>query len=66
MEDRGTGTGIAAMIGKVGAVTGVIIMPILLEAGGAKLVLIVSFFVMIAGAAISLIYGKALNLINNN
>ncbi len=54
------------MIGKVGAVTGVIIMPILLEAGGAKLVLIVSFFVMIAGAAISLIYGKALNLINNN
>ncbi len=66
VEDRGTGTGIAAMIGKVGAVTGVIIMPILLETGGAKLVLIVSFFVMIAGAAISLIYGKALNLINNN
>lgn len=62
VADRGTGTGIAAMIGKIGAVTGVIIMPILLHSGGVRLVLVVSMIVMLLGALISFVFGKALKL----
>ena len=63
VDDRGAGTGIAAMLGKAGAVIGVILMPILLEAGGMTLVLGVSIAVMLLGAAISRIYGRRLGLV---
>lgn len=62
VADRGAGTGIAAMLGKVGAVIGVLVMPILLEAGGMSLVLIVSIAVMLAGAVIGLVFGRLLHL----
>ncbi len=62
VADRGAGTGIAAMLGKVGAVAGVMVMPILLEAGGMSLVLIVSIAVMVAGAVIGQLFGSLLKL----
>lgn len=57
VEDRGAGVGIASMLGKVGAVAGVILMPVLLAAGGMTLVLSVSAVVMVAGALISSLLG---------
>ncbi len=63
VDDRGAGTGIAAMLGKAGAVAGVILMPILLEAGGMTLVLGVSIAVMLLGALIGQVYGKKLGLV---
>lgn len=60
---RAEGSGIAALMGKVGAVLGVILMPILLDIGGVNLVLIVSSGVMILGALIGMIYGKSLKLL---
>lgn len=62
VAERGAGSGIAAMLGKVGAVVGVILMPILLDIGGMTLVLIVSIAVMLAGALIALIFGHILGL----
>lgn len=53
IADRGTGDGIAAMFGKAGAIVGVFLMPMLLEAGGIRLVLIVCISVMVTGAIIS-------------
>lgn len=58
VQDRGTGSGIAAGVGKTGAVAGAFIIPVLLRWGGGTLVLIVSIAVMIAGAVITLISGK--------
>lgn len=63
VEERGAGTGIATMLGKVGAVLGVFFMPLLLSWGGVILVLAVSIFIMLSGAAITFIYGKKLNLL---
>lgn len=60
VDVRGTGNGIAAMFGKVGGIVGVVIMPILIHAGGAVLVLAVSIVVMLLGAAISYLYGRTL------
>lgn len=60
---RGQGTGIADIMGKAGAVIGVIVMPMLLQWGGMALVLSVSAAVMLTGAAVGLIYGKKLQLI---
>ena len=54
---RGAGVGIASMLGKVGAIIGVIIMPVMLHLGGIVLVLIVSIAVMILGAVVSTIFG---------
>ncbi len=54
---RGAGVGIASMLGKVGAIIGVIIMPVMLHIGGIVLVLIVSIAVMILGAVVSTIFG---------
>ncbi len=51
------------MLGKAGAVAGVILMPILLEAGGMTLVLGVSIAVMLLGALIGSVYGKKLGLL---
>lgn len=61
VSERGTGTGIASMLGKVGAVLGVFFMPMLLEAGGMMCVLYVSMGVMALGALITFVFGKILN-----
>lgn len=66
VADRGKGSGIAAMIGKVGAIAGVFLMPILLSAGGIKLVLIVCISVMVAGALVSEIFGRIVFPSNSN
>lgn len=57
VADRGTGSGIAAGVGKTGAVAGAFIIPVLLRWGGGTLVLIVSIAVMVAGALITMIAG---------
>lgn len=53
---RGFGTGIAASLGKIGAVLGVFFIPVLLEVGGTHLVLIVSAIVMIIGAIVTYLF----------
>lgn len=53
VADRGVGTGIAAAVGKVGAVLGVFFIPQLLHWGGAVLVLAVSAAVMALGAIVT-------------
>lgn len=57
VADRGAGVGIASMLGKVGAVIGVMIMPVMLHVGGIVLVLIVSIAVMVIGALVSAAFG---------
>lgn len=64
VEVRGTGSGIAAMTGKIGAVTGVFLMPVILKTGGMVLVLSISIAVMIAGAMIAVIFGKNIKNVN--
>ncbi|MDE6810325.1 MAG: MFS transporter [Muribaculaceae bacterium] len=66
VEIRGTGSGIASMLGKVGAVIGVLVMPMLLKWGGITLVLIVTFLVHVIGGLITIIYGKELTNQKNN
>ncbi|MDE6340333.1 MAG: sugar porter family MFS transporter, partial [Muribaculaceae bacterium] len=61
VAQRGQGVGLAASIGKIGAVLGVFVIPILLKSGGALLVLIVSAAVMVAGALVTNIFGKEVN-----
>lgn len=61
VAERGQGVGLAASIGKIGAVLGVFVIPILLKSGGAVLVLIVSAAVMAAGALITNIFGRKAN-----
>lgn len=58
VADRGQGVGIAASIGKIGAVLGVFVIPILLKAGGASLVLWVSAATMAIGAAVTFLFRK--------
>lgn len=58
IEEKGTGVGLAASIGKIGGVIGVFFIPLLLSWGGPSLVLIVSVIVMIIGGLITQIYGK--------
>lgn len=58
VEDRGTGSGIAAGVGKSGAVLGAFIIPLLLRWGGATLVLTVSIAVMLLGALVTIIAGR--------
>ena len=57
---RAAGNGIAAFLGKVGAIAGVFLMPWLLRLGGMKLVLIVCIAVNLLGALISQVYGRKL------
>lgn len=61
ISERGAGDGIAAMLGKVGAVLGVFFMPVLLDKCGMEGVLIVSMAVMALGALLTFIFGKILN-----
>ena len=56
VADRGLGTGIAASLGKLGAVLGVFFIPILLQAGGSKLVLIISIVVMLFGGLVTFLF----------
>ena len=56
VTDRGLGSGIAASLGKVGAVLGVFFIPVLLKAGGSSLVLIVSIIVMVVGGLVTIIF----------
>lgn len=58
ISERGQGVGMAASIGKIGAILGVFCIPILLKAGGAMLVLGVSAAIMATGAAITFIFRK--------
>lgn len=53
VSDRSQGSGLAASIGKSGAVLAVFFIPMLLQAGGARLVLWVSIAVMLAGALLT-------------
>lgn len=53
---RGFGTGIAASLGKIGAVLGVFFIPVLLKIGGTSLVLIVSAVVMGIGALVTFLF----------
>lgn len=56
VAQRGQGVGIAAAIGKIGAILGVFCIPMLLKAGGAMLVLGVSAGVMALGAAVTFLF----------
>lgn len=56
VAQRGLGVGIAAAIGKIGAVAGVFVIPLLLHAGGAMLVLGVSAAVMALGALVTFMF----------
>lgn len=53
VSDRSLGSGIAASLGKVGAVLGVFFIPVLLNVGGSELVLIVSIVVMLVGGVVT-------------
>ena len=61
VEIRGLGSGIAASIGKMGAVLGVFFIPVLLKGGGSSLVLIVSIIVMMAGALVTYVFAPKIN-----
>lgn len=56
VEVRGQGSGLAASIGKIGAVLGVFCIPVLLKAGGTVLVLAVSIAVMLIGGVVTIIF----------
>lgn len=58
IEEKGTGVGLAASIGKMGGVIGVFFIPLLLSWGGPILVLIVSTIVMFIGGLITKVYGN--------
>lgn len=58
VETRGTGVGMAAAIGKIGAVAGAFFIPMLLKWGGSTLVLWVSIAVMLAGGVVTAWLGK--------
>ncbi|MBJ2184953.1 MAG: MFS transporter [Muribaculaceae bacterium] len=66
VEVRAQGAGIAACIGKVGAVLGVFFMPMLLHAGGMRLVLTVSAAVMLAGGLVTAIVGRRVERAGGN
>lgn len=57
VADRGLGAGLAAAFGKVGAILGVVLMPMFLFWGGVKLVLIACTFIFFVGAAVTVIMG---------
>lgn len=58
VKTRGFGTGIAASLGKIGAVLGVFFIPVLMEKGGTSLVLTVSAVVMGIGALVTFLFRK--------
>ena len=58
VAERGAGAGLAAAFGKLGAVAGVVVIPILLKWGGASLVLWVTIGVLLAGALVTAVVGR--------
>ncbi len=56
VEVRGQGSGLAASIGKIGAVLGVFCIPVLLDTGGTTLVLTVSIAVMLIGGVVTILF----------
>lgn len=58
ISDRGTGAGLAAGIGKLGAVLGAFFIPVLMRWGGCTLALEVSIAVMLIGATVTAVVGK--------
>ncbi|MEG1617560.1 MAG: MFS transporter [Bacteroidales bacterium] len=58
VEERGTGVGLSAAIGKFGAVAGVVFIPLLLKWGGGTLVLLFSIGVTLLGGMITLFLGR--------
>lgn len=53
VPERGTGSGLSASVGKVGAVLGVFFIPVIMKSGGAGAVLLFCALVMLAGAAVT-------------
>ena len=58
VAERGEGAGVAAAMGKVGAVVGVLFIPLLLEWGGIELVLWVTLIAQLTGALVTMWLGK--------
>ena len=58
VAERGSGAGLAAAFGKLGAVMGVVFIPILLKWGGAGLVLGVTIGVQLLGALVTAVVGR--------
>ena len=58
VAERGSGAGLAAAFGKLGAVVGVLFIPMLLKWGGASLVLWVTIGVLLAGALVTAVVGR--------
>lgn len=58
VAERGAGAGLAAAFGKLGAVAGVLFIPLLLAWGGAGLVLLVTIGVHLLGALVTYAYGR--------
>ena len=59
VAERGAGAGLASAFGKLGAVAGVLFIPLLLEWGGAGLVLLVTVGVHLLGALVTFVFGRA-------
>lgn len=59
VAERGSGVGLSAAIGKLGAVVGVLFIPLLLKWGGGTLVLLVTIAVNLLGAVITFVFGRA-------
>lgn len=58
IKDRSTGTGIADAFGKLGAVIGVLAVPILLHYGGTDTVLITTMIITLIGGIVTYYYGR--------
>ena len=59
VTSRGRGSGTAAALGKMGALLGVFLIPLLLDWGGMKLVLMTVMTILLAGALITALFSKA-------
>ncbi len=66
IADRGEGAGLAAAMGKAGAVAGVFTIPLLLKWGGVDAVLAVTLALQLIGAAITATLGKSILRDNKN
>ena len=58
VESLGTGTGIASMLGKVGAILGVLLLPVILHAGGVIAVLLSVTGTLVVGAVVASWLGR--------
>lgn len=58
VAERGSGAGLAASFGKLGAVIGVLFIPMLLKWGGAELALLVTISTQLLGALVTYIVGR--------